>query len=88
MNGPVSAGLYPRDIYPETANVGCTPQVRFLNQAVPNFGNTVLAIMHVRANVSFRGRRGVPLEGFSPQPVDPVRPSIQAPQDSKVMLPL
>jgi len=67
VNGPADAsGLYPREVYPEDANVGTTPQVRFLNQAVPAFSNTVLAIMHIRAKISVRGRRGVPLEGFNP----------------------
>ena len=75
--GPDASGLYQRDTYPEEADTGCTPQIRFFNQAVPNFQNTVLAIMHIRANISFRGRRGVPLGGFSPQV--PARPQLNAP---------
>jgi hypothetical protein len=77
VNGPEDAqGLYPRAIYPEGPDQGATPQIRFLNQSVPNFGNTVLAIMHIRANISVRGRRGVPLSGFNPNigpSVNPVR---------------
>lgn len=77
VDGPADAsGLYPRATYPEANDVGCTPQVRFLNQAVPAFNNTVLGIMHIRAKISVRGRRGVPLEGFNPQPALPLPPKI------------
>jgi hypothetical protein len=83
VDGPADAqGLYPRAIYPEAADEGCTPQVRFLNQAVPNFGRTVLGIMHIRAKVSVRGRRGVPLDGFNSSPSKPL-PSIAPPQEPK-----
>jgi hypothetical protein len=63
------SGLYDRQIYPEGAvgsgdPLGTTPQTRFFAEYVPQFGNTVLALMHIRAHISVRGRRGVPLGGF------------------------
>jgi hypothetical protein len=60
--------------------------MRFLNQAVPNFGNTVLAIMHIRAKISVRGRRGVPLDGFTVQPALPLPPKL-SPQEHPTPIP-